>query len=378
MGNSNSQATTDLPVSNFYLACRSGDVDTVKQMLPKMKLKEINRIESNGSTALHSAAWYGHFEIVELLLKCGCSTITINKYGKTAAQECEDGRIRQLIQSSSAVLDNDEEINDHAPTSKWNQIYENIDDHDKSVVATKIMKLRLRTYLTNQFKINEVSRTDHIRKIVLQTIDESHREYNKALNVLENFGKTKDPEHLIYLHTIESPFYQYIARNQDEVFYMELFIGLTVFQKRFFSGRTYRGAGLSKVDIDFYLWSWHHRTNFIEIRTIISTSASRQVAKIFIPSSRPGDDGIRTLFIYNFSDQCATAIELSPSSNRQLPSLSKYPDEEEILIIPGTFFEVTSIKKSSLSDDSSDFTIIELKNIPVSREILLKTINELQ
>jgi hypothetical protein len=59
-------------------------------------------------------------------------------------------------------------------------------------------------------------------------------------------------------------------------------------------------------------------------------------------------------------------------------SLSCVEGGEEILIVPGTFFEVISIKKSSFIDDESDVTIIELKNIPVSRDILLKTINELK
>jgi ankyrin repeat protein len=155
MGNSNSQETRDSLVDNFYLACRSSDVDAVKQILPTMKLKEINRIHSNGNTALHAAASHGHLEIVKLLLKYGCSTTTTNKYGKTAAQECEDERIRQLIQSSGVVTNNDEEMNDHTPKSKWCRLYENIDNQDKSVVATKVMKLRIKTYLTNHFTTNE-------------------------------------------------------------------------------------------------------------------------------------------------------------------------------------------------------------------------------
>ncbi|CAF3594061.1 unnamed protein product [Rotaria sp. Silwood1] len=111
MGNLNSQPTRHTPVSIFYLACRSGDIDMVKRMLTTMKLKEINRLESNGSTALHVAVWYGHLEIVELLLKHGCSTTTINKYGKTAVEECRDERIRQVLQSSLVICDNNERRN---------------------------------------------------------------------------------------------------------------------------------------------------------------------------------------------------------------------------------------------------------------------------
>ncbi|CAF2901651.1 unnamed protein product [Rotaria sp. Silwood2] len=76
MGNSN---------CSFYSACYSGHIDTVKKMLTTMKLKEINRIELNGNTTVHVTASNGHFEIIELLLKHGCSTTTTNKDGKTTA-----------------------------------------------------------------------------------------------------------------------------------------------------------------------------------------------------------------------------------------------------------------------------------------------------
>jgi hypothetical protein len=56
--------------SDFYLACCSGDVDTIKQ---------INSIESNG-----------------------CSTTTMNSDGKTALEEYED----KLIKSSTIGLNN--------------------------------------------------------------------------------------------------------------------------------------------------------------------------------------------------------------------------------------------------------------------------------
>jgi ankyrin repeat protein len=189
-GNANSKAT-DIPVSSFYLACRSGDIDTVKQILPNMKLKEINQVESNGSTALHVAAWYGHHEIVECLLKHGCSTITVNKYEKTAIQECRHEHIRHLIQSSTAVLDNDEQINDHAPQSKYCKVYQNMENQNKSVVATQIMKLRQRTYLTYQFKTNEPNRTDHIKKSFLRCVNQMGQKCVRELQLLEEFETPK-------------------------------------------------------------------------------------------------------------------------------------------------------------------------------------------
>jgi len=39
------------PVSVFYQACRDGNTDQVQQFLSSMSLNDINKIESNGSTA---------------------------------------------------------------------------------------------------------------------------------------------------------------------------------------------------------------------------------------------------------------------------------------------------------------------------------------
>lgn len=368
MGNS---PTGAIPVSNFYLACCSGDVDKVKRILPTMKLKEISRVESNGSTALHAAAGYGHFEIVELLLKYGCSTTTINSDGKTAVQECEDERICQLIQSLTIGLNNSEDMNSHTPKSCWCQIYENIDNQDKTRVATKIMKLRLRTYLINQFKTNEIDRINRITKIVLQNVHPSDCAYQSIVVLLEKFAVTKMPQFLITICTLKSHFYNYLQHTQDNVFIMELFISLMVFKERFFSGYAYRGVRLEEIEIDYYRWAWHHRTSFIEIHSITSASASRSVAERFAREKSHNENTISTLFILHFTQSCETAVDLRRKSNG-LPNLCKDKYQDGVLIIPGTFFEVTSISQSS------DCTIIELENIPVSCDMLVKTINELK
>ncbi|CAF1367288.1 unnamed protein product [Rotaria sp. Silwood1] len=371
MGNLNSQPTRHTPVSIFYLACRSGDIDMVKRMLTTMKLKEINRLESNGSTALHVAVWYGHLEIVELLLKHGCSTTTINKYGKTAVEECRDERIRQVLQSSLVICDNNERRNNQVCQLKWWQIYENINNEDKSVLATKIMKLRLTTYLINQFKTNEASRTDHIKKIVFQTYDTNYWGRDSAvLSILEKFEKTDDLKYLIILLSKLTPFFKYIYHKEDEMFVMELLIGLSEFKHSFFVGRAYRGEILTTTELDFYLWTYHHRASFIEMRRIKCASKSRSVAERYSTRSNLYEDKISTLFIIYFNEPCETTIDNS--------EFSGFPDAQEIFIIPGTFFEVTSVKKPSTTNGSSNMAIIELKNISVSRDILLKSINELK
>ena len=57
-----------------------------------------NQLESTvESTPLHAASYYGHKEIVQLLLQYGCDRSQINGYGLTAYEEAANEEIRQLF-----------------------------------------------------------------------------------------------------------------------------------------------------------------------------------------------------------------------------------------------------------------------------------------
>ena len=92
------------PFSELYSACRNGDVDTVTKILPKLTLKEIEQVESNGSTALHAACHYGHKKIVQLLLSRGPNVSIRNKYGNTAEDEAANHEIKALFVSFLYVV----------------------------------------------------------------------------------------------------------------------------------------------------------------------------------------------------------------------------------------------------------------------------------
>ncbi|CAF2665688.1 unnamed protein product [Rotaria sp. Silwood2] len=85
------------PLSEFYLACRSGDLNKVEYLLSRLSLYDLNQFESNESTALHAAAFFGHIDIVRLLMAHGGFLTTLrNRYNLTPAEESSD-TIRQLL-----------------------------------------------------------------------------------------------------------------------------------------------------------------------------------------------------------------------------------------------------------------------------------------
>ena len=63
-------------------------------------MKRKNRIELNGNTALHAATYFGHYEIVKLLLANGCATWIRNKYENTPYDEAKDEEMRKLFDRS--------------------------------------------------------------------------------------------------------------------------------------------------------------------------------------------------------------------------------------------------------------------------------------
>lgn len=87
-------------ISDFYFACRNGDIEFVKNYLTKLSDDDwnSNHFEPGAkSTPLHAASFYGHTEIVRLLLEHGCDRSKVNGYGLTAYEEAANDEVRRLF-----------------------------------------------------------------------------------------------------------------------------------------------------------------------------------------------------------------------------------------------------------------------------------------
>ena len=89
--------------SEFHHACSMSDISRVKSYLNQITVEEINRIESNGNTALHAAAFYHNLGVVYLLLKKGAVSSIKNRYGFTAFEETTSSYIKQLLSNRGNV-----------------------------------------------------------------------------------------------------------------------------------------------------------------------------------------------------------------------------------------------------------------------------------
>jgi ankyrin repeat protein len=73
--------------NTLHRACKQGNFDIVKRILsPEYFIyrPDVNGKDSNGSTALHEASYFGHDDIVRLLIEAGCHVFARDANGATA------------------------------------------------------------------------------------------------------------------------------------------------------------------------------------------------------------------------------------------------------------------------------------------------------
>ena len=65
---------TSYQVSSWYDACRREDTKELMSMLPLLTYDQLQRPKptANESTPLHVACFRNYYEVVKLLLQCGC------------------------------------------------------------------------------------------------------------------------------------------------------------------------------------------------------------------------------------------------------------------------------------------------------------------
>ncbi len=104
-------------MSELYKASCNGNLESVKRLLNTLSLDEINRIETNGSTALHASCHYVHLDIVCALLERDACRRQLNKNNKTPEDESCNEQIQALFERSLNA--SNERFVSKMPDLKW-------------------------------------------------------------------------------------------------------------------------------------------------------------------------------------------------------------------------------------------------------------------
>jgi hypothetical protein len=323
--------------SEFYVSCRNGDITKVKQLLSHLTIEEIDRIESNGSTALHAASYFGHAEIVHLLLEKGASRRQKNKYDATPADEAKTLEIthlfnRDALSSNSRFVANSASRewsikSEFAAASHHRRFYAFTERPPISALIHQVLDAKELQDAAGIDRIaqwmNEATNKDDTTLLVRSYTAET--DFYKRLNV--DLADLKD----LTNEDARNPgwscaFARYIASDP-------------ALRKHRWMGTTYRGMQMTDTDISMYAVG-----QMLMNRAFLSTSRLREVAEGFAKRDLPADKKA-AICTYVIKDN-HTALDIK--------EYSEYPQEEEVLILPCLDFEVTKL------DSNSEFVEIEV------------------
>ena len=175
----------------------------------------------------------------------------------------------------------------------------------------------------------------------------------KATKLLKQFlsdGKDKSIEHLIRLYTLETRFYKALKQNPHTLA-VPVFMFAETLRERYFQGISYRGTQMTDAELATYESVAKRPGSLLQIKHFTSTSIKRWVAEKFAdPSSKQSDDSTRhrVILIFTFLEPCEQAISLNRLSKTQ-PCLSEFEDEDEVLVLPWSLFQVEHVREESPS-----------------------------
>jgi hypothetical protein len=352
-------------LSEIYKTCEEGDVNLVRTIIKTSPLTtDINCLESNGSTALHVACYKGYADIVDLLLhEYYVRRHQTDKSGLTA-YEISNNEIHQLFRRSNdennpfctgADFQNPfEVINKGSPN--WLQFYSN---------SSPIVDARLNNYTNGGFEvpwngyIHSIKRllgldpdkkkieqwSGHLQRFVDERLSIDPGLYSNANRCLQDYIETRKIEHLLRLYTLHTNICKYLAqdKNISDYFYAAIYFNLPSVRPRGYKERCYRGLTMTENDFKDYRRVFENKGSYLGMNTFSSTSIDQTVAEMFINKL---SNQLHVLLIIDFVRWCPTAIVLYRLTP-ELPSITQYEDEKEVLILPGTVFSVTNIVEDS-------------------------------
>ncbi|CAF3480297.1 unnamed protein product [Rotaria sp. Silwood2] len=368
--------------SELYWACRAGDLDTVKKIFHSTPFVDINRLEPNGSTALHAASFFGHVDVLRFLLhEKNIVQHKRNRYGMTAYEEAPNDQIRVLFHrpadnqrfctsedtKKSLIMPLDE-ISEDIDEPHPNEETETIPD-DWVVGSKSDGDMRLEIFLKYMLAVGMTSNANRrfiklICRLITKTdmyfvfssllqsfidtkITKNGPHYDIASLYVEKYRTTKRIENLLTLYTLECPFYKSLGYGDETaLLYMPIIWQLHKLQHRAFTGRSYRGLTMTQKDFRAYQWAEENHERSITIQSFCSTSVVEKVALKFsgVGNGQTSiSDRVHVLMAMDFRIACPTAIRLYKIS-KNTECLSAYEEELEVLVLPGTIFRVTSIE----------------------------------
>ncbi|CAF3365154.1 unnamed protein product [Rotaria sp. Silwood2] len=365
----------------LYNWCKENEIEKVRSLLPFIgNINIINKIQnSTGSTCLHVACYYGHRDMVQILLEYGAlHSIRNLRHNLTSYEEAPTDDIKQLFLEHRKIFSHDDYdyiewsvvgddlLGKRREFREAIDLYKTYDNHHLvSKLLAEVIHYYLNEYLVNQS--NDIgNREDQITRKQIETIEAYFKEAIEKQDYLTYFIKA---------YTLTIFFYQVLNKNLA-LYILEYFDETKTFSSNYrlvnclvhivrlliyhpnlpqyrYQGVCYRGMRVTQHDLDQYQLNQH-----ILNRAFLSTSTDREVAAMF------AGEGQQSQMRYTPKNHCALQYSClcqylikQNSTAMHIQSLSMRQDEKEVLIVPFTVFKVMAIKRNYLDNLTASISI---------------------
>ena len=352
--------------SDFYLACRNNRVEEVTRFLKQMMLNEVDRMEANGSTALHAASYHGHYEIVKLLLEAGADRAIRNKYNNLPFDEAKNDDIKNLF----LRVPNANRLVSDTGNIEWEFIDE--DAQSTALEERHIIKslYENKTGTTSISQMFEKIKNNYISKNLA-----SFKNITHIKRFFENATQEQDPQWIIKAYTAETDFYrilnQEIACGASQFQYERRYIIALLSYHHILNSLAYTGISYRAVQMNNdYLKNYQVESKYMT-KSFISSAVDRKITEYFLITQESALKDNRERAITKLDGTliktwviCIYHIKHHRTA-LNIEEISQYANEGEILIMPYTVFKIRQIKKiqSPVLTDQYSVTEIELEEL---------------
>lgn len=334
--------------SPLYIACRENNLARAKRLLKTLTLEDVDRIEPNGSTALHAACYHGHQEVVKLLLELGADRSIQNKYGCLPYDEAAGEEIRQLF----IRVPNMNRLVCDTGVIEWERIDE---DAFNEANSSRLM-------IKSLYDSTNVVGSDGIRKmferIEKNYIDKSLAHAEGIEQIRRYFRKAteqEDPKWIVTAFSAETDFYKFLNRelaggcatNQMERTYI---VALLLYHPKL-DALSYIGASCRVMRINEETLEKYKKAPVLMTKAFLSSSLEEKVAVWFAHRANLAQQRGNTVTRFDRRGKvilqwvlCKYIVKHRRSA-LNIENISQYALEGEVLIMPYTVFKVKSVSQ---------------------------------
>ncbi|CAF4484063.1 unnamed protein product [Rotaria sp. Silwood2] len=335
-----------------------------------MSANEINQFEETTlgkSTALHAASYYGHDQVVEILLTHQADSTIRNFAGLTAYEEASTRDLVCAFRRHQMI--------DDTQNNRFSQANSNLEwvSYDSNMVE---QASHYRKWLETGCNNMEFTIEDSIHSYLkVKEEFENDPHINQVEKLFQEAIDMHDPGLIVKAYTLETLFYRVLNRdlaatsadmlNQKYIFDAEIKPFWQTYgrlaaiiarhpslRKYGVQGSFYRGMALSTESLLKY-----RKEKRILIKTFASCSSDSLVAKEFaIKNLDLKTDKRPALCTYTITGK---------RSALKLDDLSAYPHEREVLIVPFCVFEIVKITSHMFKWSNKDGTVMTKEGLDI-------------